>query len=79
LYRFCTAASNENLAESTLDKLKTIFEKQFLTWAASAGLCYLSEISTAHLEAFRDTWKDRALAKKKKQERLTGFFTTALD
>jgi integrase/recombinase XerD len=64
--RFLSSKKNENLAGSTLDKLKTIFEKQFLTWAASAGLCYLSEISTAHLEAFRDTWKDRALAKKKK-------------
>jgi integrase/recombinase XerD len=72
--RFLSSKKNENLAESTLDKLKTIFEKQFLTWATSAGLCYLSEITTAHLEEFRDTWKDRALAKKKKQERLIGFF-----
>ncbi len=27
--RFISSKRNENLAESTLDKLKTIFEKQF--------------------------------------------------
>ena len=72
--RFLASKRNENLADSTLDKLTTIFEKQFLGWATSAGLSFLGEISTAHLEAFRDTWKDGALAKKKKQERIIGFF-----
>ncbi len=72
--RFLASKRNQNLAESTLDKLTTIFEKQFLGWATSAGLCYLGELTTAHLEAFRDTWRDGALAKKKKQERLIGFF-----
>ncbi len=72
--RFLASKRNENLAESTLDKLTTIFEKQFLGWATLAGLRYLSELTTAHLETFRDTWKDGALARKKKQERLIGFF-----
>jgi hypothetical protein len=31
-------------------------------------------VTTADLEAFRDTWTDGPLAKKKKQERLIGFF-----
>ena len=72
--RFLASKRNENLADSTLDKLKTIFEKQFLAWATSAGFKHLAEITTADLEAFRDTWTDGPLAKKKKQERLIGFF-----
>ena len=72
--RFLASKHNENLAESTIEKLATIFEKQVLTWAHSAGYRHIDELSTAHLEDFRDTWKDGALAKKKKQERLVGFF-----
>jgi integrase len=72
--RFLNSKRNENLADSTLDKLTTIFEKQFLAWATSYGFTHITEITTADLEAFRDTWTDGPLAKKKKQERLIGFF-----
>jgi integrase len=72
--RFISSKRNENLAESTLGKLKTIFEKQFLSWAKGSRLKHLEDITTADLEAFRDTWEDGPLAKKKKQERLIGFF-----
>jgi integrase/recombinase XerD len=72
--RFLASKRNENLADSTLDKLTTIFEKQFLGWSTTAGFTHISEITTADLEAFRDTWTDGPLAKKKKQERLIGFF-----
>jgi integrase/recombinase XerD len=72
--RFLNSKRNENLAESTIEKLKTIFEKQFLSWATASRLNHLEDIRTADLEAFRDTWEDGPLAKKKKQERLIGFF-----
>ena len=72
--RFLTSKRKENLADSTLDKLTTIFEKQFLAWATSYGFVHITEITTADLEDFRDTWTDGPLAKKKKQERLIGFF-----
>jgi integrase len=72
--RFLNSKCNENLADSTLDKLTTIFEKQFLAWATSYGFAHITEIKTADLEGFRDTWTDGPLAKKKKQERLIGFF-----
>jgi integrase/recombinase XerD len=72
--RFLNSKRNENLADSTLDKLTTIFEKQFLGWANSARFTRLTEVTTADLEDFRDTWTDGPLAKKKKQERLIGFF-----
>ncbi|PYX27222.1 MAG: hypothetical protein DMG80_19235 [Acidobacteria bacterium] len=67
--RFLNSKRNENLADSTLDKLTTIFEKQFLSWATSYRLVHITEIATADLEGFRDTWTDGPLAKKKKQER----------
>jgi integrase len=76
--RFLKSKRNENLADSTIDKLKTIFEKQFLSWATESRLKHLEDITTADLEAFRDTWEDGALAKKKKQERLIGFFYYSL-
>ncbi len=72
--RFLTSKKNENLAESTLQKLDTIFRSQFLPWTKSSGLLYITEIQTVHLEQLRDTWKGGALAKKKKQERVVGFF-----
>ena len=72
--RFLNSKRNENLADSTLDKLTTIFEKQFLGWATSYGFVHITEITPADLEDFRDTWTDGPLAKKKKQERLIGFF-----
>ncbi len=62
------------MQNSTIDKLTTIFEKQFLGWSTTAGFTHISEITTADLEPFRDTWTDSPLAKKKKQERLIGFF-----
>ncbi len=63
--RFINSKRNENLAESTLDTLKTIFEKQFLSWATESRLRDLEEITTADLEAFRDTWEDGPLAEEK--------------
>jgi integrase/recombinase XerD len=67
-------AKARELREATLYKLKGIFEKQFLSWAKDRGLRYLKEIDLPLLREFRATWKDAALAKKKKQERVIGFF-----
>jgi len=36
--RFLNSKRSENLAESTLDKLRTIFEKQFLSWASAVKI-----------------------------------------
>jgi len=67
-------AKARDLAESTLAKLDTIFRKQLLGWARSEGYTLLSELDLRAVQALRTTWKDGGLAKKKKQERLTGFF-----
>lgn len=67
-------AKARNLAESTLEKLETIFEKQMLAWAKAEGYTLLREMDHRAVQSLRTTWKDGALAKKKKQERVTGFF-----
>ena len=67
-------AAARELREATLSKLETIFRKQFLFWTKEQGLRFLKEIDLPVLRDFRATWKDAALAKKKKQERLIGFF-----
>lgn len=67
-------AKARDLALSTLGKLETIFRKQFLAWARAEGFTLLREIDLRAVQSFRTTWKDGSLAKKKKQERMTGFF-----
>jgi integrase/recombinase XerD len=67
-------AKARDLAESTLYKLDLFFKKQFLTWAKAEGHTILRDLDLRSMQAFRATWTDGGLAKKKKQERLTGFF-----
>lgn len=70
-------ARTRSLEVSTLSKLSTIFQKQFLSWTKSEGYKFLDEIDLDALMSFRDTWIDGPLAKRKKQERLIGFFGCA--
>jgi integrase len=67
-------ARSRELEFSTLSKLEGIFRKQFLTWCTSEGYKFLDEVDLDALLLFRDTWIDGPLAKRKKQERLIGFF-----
>jgi integrase/recombinase XerD len=64
----------QHLADSTISKLRTVFEKQMLTWFDDNGVRLLTDVTLPHLQAWRSTWKDGPLAAKKKQERLRGFF-----
>jgi integrase/recombinase XerD len=67
-------ARARELSDATLYKLELFLRKQFLAWAKSEGYKHLREIDLRAMQAFRTSWKDGALAKKKKQERMTGFF-----
>jgi integrase/recombinase XerD len=67
-------ARARELRHSTLYKLELLFKKQFLEWCKQGDYKFLHEIDLRAVQAFRSSWKDGALAKKKKQERLTGFF-----
>lgn len=67
-------AKARELSDATLYKLDIFFRKQFLTWCKGEGYRLLREIDLRAVQSFRTSWPDGALAKKKKQERLTGFF-----
>jgi integrase len=71
---YLNAARSRGLESSTLSKLDGIFRKQFLIWCTSEGYKFLDEVDLDALLTFRDTWIDGPLAKRKKQERLIGFF-----
>jgi integrase/recombinase XerD len=74
VHEYLADAKARELSEATLYKLEIIFRKQFLGWAKSEGYSLLRELDLRAVQAFRASWLDGALAKKKKQERLTGFF-----
>jgi integrase/recombinase XerD len=67
-------AKARELADATLYKLNIQLEKQFLGWCKAEGYRLLKEFDLRAAQSFRASWTDGALAKKKKQERLTGFF-----
>ena len=67
-------AKARELSVATIYKLDIFFRKQFLAWCKAEGYRLLRETDLRAVQAFRASWKDRAMAKKKKQERLTGFF-----
>jgi integrase/recombinase XerD len=72
--RFLASKEKQNLAPATLVKLRNIFQRQLLSWAQKEGIRYVSEIDIEGLERFRHSWEDGPLARKKKQERVIGFF-----
>ena len=67
-------AKARELADATLYKLEIQLRKQFLGWCKAEGYKLLKEFDLRAAQSFRASWTDGGLAKKKKQERLTGFF-----
>ncbi|MHB8391812.1 MAG: tyrosine-type recombinase/integrase [Acidobacteriaceae bacterium] len=55
--------------------MRHLCRRQLLDWAKGESLVYLDELTTANLTDFRNGWSDAALSKKKKHERLIGFFS----
>jgi integrase/recombinase XerD len=72
--RFLASKRKQNLADSTVSKLNAIFKRQLLDWTKREDISLVAEIQVCDLENFRETWVDGPLARKKKQERLIGFF-----
>ena len=64
----------QNLADSTLSKLDNIFRKHLGQFCQDHGIVYPEGLTLAKVQQFRASWRDQALARKKKQERLAGFF-----
>lgn len=72
--KYLDDARARHLAEATVSKLTTIFQKQLLAWTKDQGLRYLKELTPERLSDWRSTWKDNALAASKKYQRAVGFF-----
>jgi hypothetical protein len=67
--KYLDDARARHLADATITKLATIFEKQFLKFAKDHGYRFLKELTADRLAAWRSTWKDEALAASKKYQR----------
>jgi integrase/recombinase XerD len=67
-------AKARGLVEDTLGKLATIFEKQLLAFCEKEQIHFLRDLQTKELTKWRQSWKDGQLARKKKHERVVGFF-----
>lgn len=67
-------AKARELSDATIYKLDIFFRKQFLAWRKSEGYKHLREMDLRAVQSFRTSWTDGALTKKKRQERMTGFF-----
>src|SRR5205814_384662 len=56
--KYLDHARARHLAEATITKLITIFEKQFLAWTSDMGLRYLKELTPARLTTWRSTRRE---------------------
>jgi integrase/recombinase XerD len=57
-----------------MQKLRQIFQSQLLGFTEAHSLTFLRDLNARNMTEWRSTWKDKALAKKKKFERVVGFF-----
>lgn len=62
------------LAIATMQKLRQIFQTPLLGFTEAHSLTFLRDLNSRNMTEWRSTWKDKALAKKKKFERVVGFF-----
>lgn len=72
---FLADAEARGLAPATLQKLRGIFQVQLVGFAEESGITFLREFNSRNLTEWRQTWKrEKELARKKKFERVIGFF-----
>ena len=67
-------AKARGLADSSIEKLRQVFEKQLLGYANSHRIVFLRDFNPRNLTEWRASWPDKPLGKKKKFERVVGFF-----
>ncbi len=75
--QFIENMKSVNRASATIKKYEVLF-RQLVAFTQDKGLRFVNELDLAILEQFRATWKDGALSKSKKQERLRGVLRYAL-
>ncbi len=71
---FLADAEARGLAPATQQKLRGFFEVQLVGFAEKSGITFLREFNPRNLTEWRQTWKEKELARKKKFERVIGFF-----
>jgi integrase/recombinase XerD len=71
---FLADAEARGLAPATRQKLRGFFELQLVGFAEESGITFLREFNPRNLTEWRQTWKEKELARKKKFERVIGFF-----
>ena len=71
---FLGDAEAHGLATVTRQELRSFFEVQLLGFAEERGITFLREFNPRNLTEWRQTWKEKELARKKKFERVIGFF-----
>jgi len=62
------------LADSSIEKLRQVFEKQLLSFGNSHRVVLLRDFNPRNLTEWRAGWPDKPLAKKKKFERVVSIF-----
>lgn len=67
-------AKARGLASATIQKLEHIFKKQLLSFADQHRIVFLRDVNVRNMTEWRSTWSDKPLARKKKFERVVGFF-----
>jgi integrase/recombinase XerD len=67
-------AEARGLAPATIQKLEHIFKKQLLAFSEQHRIIFLRDVNVRNMTEWRSTWVDKPLARKKKFERVVGFF-----
>lgn len=67
-------AEARGLAPATIQKLEHIFKKQLLAFSEQHRIIFLRDVNVRNMTEWRSTWADKPLARKKKFERVVGFF-----
>ena len=71
---YLSDAEARGLAPATIQKLEHIFRKQLLAFADQHRIIFLRDVNVRNMTEWRSTWADKPLARKKKFERVVGFF-----
>jgi len=72
--RFFAHLYNCDLSPATIKKNRVVIQKQLADFCLDRGFIYLSQLGINELDDFIGTWKDSAISKVKKMERLKSFF-----
>lgn len=74
VHAYLADAVVRGLAPASIQKLEHIFKKQLLGFAEQHRIIFLRDVNVRNMTEWRSSWADKPLARKKKFERVVGFF-----